>query len=185
MSLLLSVLVLGLAGAPALADEPAPAAAAETKLQLRSPKPGVVVSAWTGAAPSPLPKVSRDVYRADGLEVLCTTPCTATLPAGPTTLVAHGARWSTASQELALPAGSATVLAAPHSRTRHTLASGLTGAGFGLAAFGTGLLLFNQIGPQTIDTSATGFVLGGAGLASLGTGLTLRFAGKPSITLAD
>jgi hypothetical protein len=170
------------AASPATAARPEPTGAATVTVELRSSQPGVAVSAWTGGPPVELPRQARDTIRADGLEPLCTTPCTHTLPVGPLALVAHGARWTTMSDTVELTPATTTLRATPHHRARTTAANVLIGGGIGLAVFGGGLLALNELGPQSIDSRPTAFTLGGAGLGALAGGLVLQLSGRPRWT---
>jgi hypothetical protein len=153
-------------------------------VELRSSKPGVAVSAWTGGAPRELPRQARDTIRADGLEPLCTTPCSHTLPVGPLTLVAHGERWTTFSDTVELTPTTQTLRATPRHRARTTAANVLIGGGLGLVVFGGGLLALNELGPQSIDSRPTAFTMGGTGLGALAGGLVLQLSQRPQWTAA-
>lgn len=177
-----------LIGAPARAEETdTPAAPPEPSgetvtVELRSPRPGVAVSAWTGGPPRELPRQARATIRAEGLEPLCTTPCRHTLPVGPLTLVAHGERWTTFSDTVELTPATTTLRTTPRHRARTTATNVLIGGGIGLAVFGGGLLALNELGPQSIDSRPTAFTLGGAGLGALAGGLVLQLVGQPQWT---
>lgn len=162
-----------------ISDTSSPAA---VTVELRSARPGVAVSAWTGGPPSELPRQARDTIRAEGLEPLCTTPCSHTLPVGPLTLVAHGERWTTFSDTVELTPSTTALRATPHHRARTTAANVLIGGGIGLMVFGGGLLALNELGPQSIDSRPTAFTMGGAGLGSLAGGLVLQLSGRPQWT---
>ena len=177
--------ITALLSSPAQADEDAAptAAAAETvTVELRSSQPGVAVSAWTGGPAQELPRQARDTIRADGLEPLCTTPCSHALPLGPLTLVAHGERWTTFSDTVELTPTTTALHVRPHHRARTTAANVLIGGGIGLVVFGGGLFALNELGPQSIDSRPTAYTLGGAGLGALAGGLVLQLSQRPQWT---